>query len=278
MPLLLLVAAAVTSIAQPATDLFLENRGQFAAPIYFGGRLAGSGDVAFLPNSVDFSWTVRSAQTGELRDHPLRMTFLGSNPLVQPIGIDPTPTVHHFYHGSAAAPIENVRSFAAIRYDRLYHGIDAIYRVDPEQGLKYDLVVAPGAIPQQIVISYDGAEGALSIDASGRLVIPTRFGRLLEAAPYSYQEIDGKRVEIDVRYQLIGSDRFGFAIGTYDPSYPLVIDPCLAIEYLTYLGGGGYDEVTAMATDSAGFGYTVGMTRAINFIFFVLNGKFLIFF
>ena len=53
----------------------------------------------------------------------------------------------------------------------------------------------------------------------------------------------------------------GFALGAYDPAYPLVIDP-LTLAYGTFLGGSSYDTGTGIAVDSAGAAYVTGYISA----------------
>jgi hypothetical protein len=54
-----------------------------------------------------------------------------------------------------------------------------------------------------------------------------------------------------------------FAIGEYDASRPLIIDP--AISYSTLLGGSGADAANALAVDSTGAAYLAGFTESTNF-------------
>jgi len=64
---------------------------------------------------------------------------------------------------------------------------------------------------------------------------------------------------------LVDSSIYGFEVGAYDASYPLVIDPFLDIDYSTYLGGGGADYGAGIAVDSSGCAYVTGRTGSDNF-------------
>ncbi|MBI4661811.1 MAG: SBBP repeat-containing protein [Verrucomicrobia bacterium] len=55
----------------------------------------------------------------------------------------------------------------------------------------------------------------------------------------------------------------GFAVGDYDTTKPLIIDPILS--FSTYLGGSAGDVAEAVAVDQAGNAYITGMTRSIDF-------------
>ncbi|MGH2543353.1 MAG: SBBP repeat-containing protein, partial [Ardenticatenaceae bacterium] len=85
----------------------------------------------------------------------------------------------------------------------------------------------------------------------------------MERVPVAWQEIHGQRVAIDVGYALAADGSIGFALGVYDPTYPLTIDPALV--YSTYLGGNGGDLGNGIAVDSAGNYYLIGTTSSVNF-------------
>jgi hypothetical protein len=65
------------------------------------------------------------------------------------------------------------------------------------------------------------------VGAGGELLVRTSLGVLKDAAPVSYQVIGGERVPVESRYKLEGDGSYGFAVGAYDPRYPLIIDPGL---------------------------------------------------
>jgi Beta-propeller repeat len=52
-------------------------------------------------------------------------------------------------------------------------------------------------------------------------------------------------------------------VGTYDKKYPLVIDPVL--NFSTYFGGSGGDQISAITTDVSGNIYLVGSTSSVDF-------------
>src|SRR5262249_15721510 len=74
--------------------------------------------------------------------------------------------------------------------------------------LKYEFHVRPGADPSDIRLLYGGADG-LSIDRSGALAIDTAAGVVHDAAPVAFQEWNGARNAVQIRYALEGSGRSG---------------------------------------------------------------------
>ena len=88
-------------------------------------------------------------------------------------------------------------------------------------------------------MAFTGAESA-TLDDQGNLVLQTAGGPVVEQAPVLYQEVGGVRQAVSGQFVLEGNGQVGFAVGSYDPSQPLVIDPILS--YSTYLGGSGDDD------------------------------------
>ena len=54
---------------------------------------------------------------------------------------------------------------------------------------------------------------------------------------------------------------YGFTLGAYDPSLPLVIDPAVLV-YCGFIGGSGDDYGYGIAVDSAGYAYVTGDTAS----------------
>jgi len=140
-----------------------------------------------------------------------------------------------------------------------------------DQQLEYDFVVAAGADPEVIKFAFAGAE-KVHIDDRGDLVVRVAGGELRQHKPVVYQEISGVRKEIASHYVLRQTSRsqiatptyeVGIALGNYDESRELVIDPKL--DYSSYLGGSGDDEGHGIAVDSKGNAYVTGFTDSVDF-------------
>ena len=131
----------------------------------------------------------------------------------------------------------DIPHYGRVRYRGLYPGIDAIYYGNDQQ-LEYDLVVAPGANPEQIRMEFDGVR-RLRVDAGGDLLLGIRGGEIRQRKPVFYQEIDGRRTVVNGRYVVLDSRHVAFGVSRYDRQQPLVIDPVLV--YATYTGGSAED-------------------------------------
>src|SRR5262249_31008640 len=157
----------------------------------------------------------------------------------------------------------NVPTYAKVRYEAIYPGVDLVYYGNQRQ-FEYDFVVAPGADPGVITLAFEGPQ-TLDIDAQGDLVFQVAGGDLRLRRPLVYQEIDGSRRLVAARYVLDSGTRVGVQLAAYDRTRPLIIDPVLA--YSTYLGGSGADIARGIAADKAtpGVVYVTGETDSTNF-------------
>ena len=190
----------------------------------------------------------------------LYLQLVGANPNAEITAQQKLGTSVNYLKGKDASKWHtNIPSFGRVEYSAVYPGIDLTYYGQGGQ-LEYDFALAPKADPSQITLQFEGAKG-VTLDSQGQLVIDLPGGKLRQAAPLIYQEINGSQKYIAGGYVKKGPDKFGFKLtGAYDTNLPLVIDPLLSLGYATYLGGG--DSGTGIAVDSAGNTFVTGISGA----------------
>jgi hypothetical protein len=164
--------------------------------------------------------------------------------------------VNYVLPGTPPRTLAGIPTFTRLVQREVWPGIDVEYCGQRE--LEYDLVVAAGADPRAARIEIDGGVPALAPD--GSIVIDTAAGRFIQRPPHAYQQVDGRHVAVPSAYVLRGRE-IRFAVGQYDRTRPLVIDPVLV--YSTYLGGAGAPSAgEAIAVDAAGDAFVTGSTSS----------------
>jgi hypothetical protein len=190
----------------------------------------------------------------------LNLVGANQNPAVTGEQLQPGK-VNYFIGNDRKKWQTNVPLYKQVRYASIYPGIDLIYYGNQGR-VEHDFVVAPGADPRQIQLEVKGAD-RLSLADNGDLVMHVAEREIHLQAPTLYQEFHGLQVPVTGQYKLQSATRVAFALGPYDKTMPLVIDPVLA--YGTFLGGLGDDEASAIAVDSLGSAYVTGYTDSPNF-------------
>lgn len=197
----------------------------------------------------------------------LRMSLVAANPSPEVVGTDRLSGRSNYFVGKDSSQWRTgVPTYAKVRYQDVYPGVDLIYYGNQRQ-LEYDFVVAPGANPKAIKLSVAGASKPLAVDSAGNLVVHLRDGEVRFHKPVVYQTegsaTTAARQFVDGRFVVKAKNLVAFQLGAYDRSKALVIDPTLS--YSTYLGGSGFDAANAIAVDSNGDAYVAGFTGSTDF-------------
>ncbi|MCK9420083.1 MAG: SBBP repeat-containing protein [Nitrospirae bacterium] len=242
---------------------FEENKGQTDRQVKFLSR--GRGYTLFLTPTESVITLNRSSATvgrsAEQETAVVRMSWNGADPHANVTGLEPLAGRSNYLIGDQSQWRKNIQSYAKVRYEKLYPGIDLVFYGNQNQ-LEYDFVVAPGSDPKAIRLGFTG-EDRLSIDTQGNLVIHTGTDRIVQKAPVVYQEVNGTRQQVAGSYVATGSHEVGFQVASYDAGKTLYIDPVFA--FSSFLGGNGYDYAKAVAVDSSNNIYVTGYTNSTNF-------------
>ena len=243
-------------------------------PVQFIKNVGQSPDIIqYQAKAQDFSFdfTNDGLLISGFQGNDSGMNESGTRPLIVTLdgaqtkgieSVDQLPGYANFLIGKNESSYQtHVPWFRAIRYPAILPGINLTYS-GMNGVLKREYLISPGADPASIRLKYDGAEN-ITLTDDGALIVRTAFGDLTEAAPVSYQDINGTRTNVSSEYTLLKDGSVGFIIGEYNSEIPLVIDPYL--EYSTYLGGSLEDYGMDIAMDTDGNAYVVGYTSSCDF-------------
>ena len=253
-PRRMLDAAALDAPAE-----FIQNLGQWDSDIHYLYR-GQSANVAFTDQGLSFAGL---QQTGaNVLAEAVNVRFDGAR-AVAPTGLNQTGGRFNYHVGAnAAAWVSGAQAFATVAYYGLYDGID-LFVTGGAANLKYEYHLAPGADPSDILARYDGAENVF-VDSAGALHVDLGAGELIDDAPFTYQDINGVRVAVDSAFVVADDGSVRFALGAYDASVALVIDP--AVGWGAYQGGDDQDDSYAVAMDAYNCVYAAGWTYSAGWV------------
>ncbi len=223
---------------------FEPNAGRLPADVRFFSR-GGVGTLYVSPTAATF------AAGGD----SLRLRLPGANPDAAVEGILPTGAQSAWLVGRDRSRwAAGIAHYSKVRARQVYPGIDLVYYLANKE-LEFDFMVAPGADPGPIRLAFDGA-GRPRLDRSGDLVFRNGFR---QRRPVAYQETGAGRVPVKASYRLSKNGEVVLALGRYDKSAPLVVDPVLDA---SFIGGDAGDTPRAAAVDKQGRVYITGSSAS----------------
>jgi gliding motility-associated-like protein len=223
---------------------FEENKGQWPSQVMYKTDVGG--ERRLFMEKDRFTWVFTSVKDLQRRHdeehkyfkhsekisdlisaHAFRMIFVNAEPDAEVSADEPLPYYHNYFIGNDASKwASEVHIYSSVHYKNIYKGIDIEARYSDKQ-LKYDYIIKPGADASRIQLKFEGADNIYV--SENRLYVVTRVGEMTESEPYSYQIINGVKVEVPCRYVLdkkTGEVSF-FLPSDYDHNYELVIDPVI---------------------------------------------------
>ena len=88
----------------------------------------------------------------------VRLKTVGANSNPRITGLEQLPGVTNYLIGNDPRKWRtNVAAYAKVKYEQVYQGIDLVYYGNDSGRLEYDFIVKPGANPDQIAVSIEGA-------------------------------------------------------------------------------------------------------------------------
>src|SRR6266550_2224627 len=205
---------------------------------------------------------MESRRVGASETSVIRMQIAGGDPHAQMVSNERLAGVSNYFSGQDPRNWQtNVPHYARVGYHDIYPGINLTFH-GSEQQLEFDFVIAPGADPSPIGLRFDGAK-RVATDAAGDLILGAAAGNMRMHKPVAYQEDQSTRKLVEASFVVKQGTQVAFALGDYDHSRQLVIDP--SIIYSTFLGGSLEDDGLAIAADASGNAYATGETVSANF-------------
>ncbi|HTB31991.1 MAG TPA: hypothetical protein VK808_08205, partial [Bacteroidia bacterium] len=256
---------------------FTQNKGQWDSKVLYKadfqlgqavatkeGMIVGTYDPASVKAEMSQSMrqeeavknhTAFTEKPATIKGNGWMMNFLNHSP-----EMTVTSQIKHkdvFNYISASQDNSDVYSYQEIWYKNVYDNVDVRYYPAKDGSLEYDMVCKPGFDKNAISIQMDGISTVVVKD-DGSLALKTSVGEMNLPTPIAYQNVDGKRVKVDVKYSVSQNNIVTFNIGEYDKSKTLLIDP-IALRWATWVNSNstGANHGHGIWIDPAGNIYVV---------------------
>ena len=226
------------------TISFIENKKQWEEVIKFKSEMRG-GALFFETNAITYAFydpdyldRIAAMKTGRIYGrktnvkmdslvecYAYRIHFDNANKNVDIKGHTPFKEYHNYYIGSDPERWSvNVQKYEQIEYCDIYKGINLLF-YEKYLTYKYEFRIAPYTDVEQIAMRYEGADKLFL--RKGSLIIRVGKHETEERKPFAYQvDKEGKKIEISCDF-VIEEKTVRFALGDYDKSKELIIDPTL---------------------------------------------------
>lgn len=241
---------------------FTENKGQWNSKAKFLAR-TNVVDIWVTATGVVYDWhgATDRKNPSKRKNEAVGVDFVGATGKGIAKGLGIAPGVENYFLDKSR--YIGIRSYASAEIQDLYPGIDLVTYFDKqERRPRYDLIVHPGADPNQIRMKYRGAK-QVAVGKSSEVKYATSFGDVSEQRELAYQKGDhGADYRFMPRQVLEADGTVGFNVDGYQKDRTLVIDPLV---WSTYLGGSSSEYLNAVKCDANGNTFVTGGTYSTDF-------------
>ncbi|HEY8240541.1 MAG TPA: hypothetical protein VIH35_03800, partial [Kiritimatiellia bacterium] len=250
----ILLAAPASGAARPSVP-FVLNEGSHPSAVRFYAQTFGGTVFVTEHGTIRYALPRADRTGGSVLDEQ----FVGAHVSNIEAGMPSSVRLSVFIGNDPSKWRSSAPCFDGVSLGEVYDGIRVDLRAYGKNVEKL-FTVAPGAKADRIAVRIEG--GTLCLDEStGELVVETSQGEVRFTRPIAFQEENGVRTPVDVAYRIDGH-AYGFDLGDYDASRPVIIDPLLAS---TFLGGGDEESGGGLAVNLAGNVYVAGGTTSFDF-------------
>ncbi|MEI8202566.1 MAG: PKD domain-containing protein [Bacteroidota bacterium] len=179
------------------------------------------------------------------------MNWVNPNPNVELIASDLTTDYYSYCVKEKDDNYRNinyVKAYKKIVYKNIYPNIDIEYVFHPSDGLKYSLILHPGADISLFKMNYSVAP---KLKSNGDVHIKTKFGDIIDHAPSTFYS-DNKSNTI-ASYFVKNDNTISFNVSSYSNTKTVIIDPWTQTPALPNSNG-----VWECEQDAAGNVYIIG--------------------
>ncbi|MFH1322165.1 MAG: gliding motility-associated C-terminal domain-containing protein [Bacteroidota bacterium] len=191
----------------------------------------------------------------------IHVTWVGANQSTEIITED---LAEHYYSYAIkdlatkeVVNVNNIKGYKKLTYKNLYDNIDVEYIFHPESGIKYSIILHPGADASKVKMKYSSGHTSVgeeqivyALDENGELQIKTSLAEVTEHKPFTFYKNSKQEIKSGFNFN---NNILSFDLGSYDNTKKIVIDPWVISSTFTTS-----TAVWEVETDGAGNVYVIG--------------------
>lgn len=239
---------------------YLENKGQWDSKVLFRADFPGI-KVSVDKDGIYYDVYSLNKQGEKLSRNGtvLKMKFkINSQDISRFSASD--ETYNYFYGNNQSNWIVGAKKYKDIILKNTFDNID-LHLLNSDNAPRFDFIVNPGANPNSITVSIEGAKGLKT--ENNKIYLPQSNKNIEIGNILAYQFINGDIKHVECM-PIVDGNVMLFKVGDYDKTQKLIIDPTI---YATYLGGDAEDEVKSVKVDPAGYLVAAGWTSSSDFMY-----------
>jgi len=182
----------------------------------------------------------------------MELKWIGANKNVQIVAEGKNSFYHNYqYYGENKETkfIDNIPSFNKVIYKNLYPNIDVVYELYALGGLKYSLILHPGADIGVVKLQYSKKS---ILNSNGSIHTNTKLGDVIDHAPLTFY--DGNKSSVIKSNYELKDNIITFTLGNYDKTKTIVVDPWIQSPAFNT----NWDCIWECERDGAGNVYVIG--------------------
>ncbi len=270
-----------------ASKVFIENKGQFKLPVSSEIKSSvkyaydeGTTLIYFTPKGIIYSFKEkkkgkdkdeeeekreskekvkdveeylekeREEKVIEYKRDVISTEWEGADENVEIVseGLAPEYYSYSFNENGTNKNVNFINAYKKLTYKNLYPNIDVEYVMHPTDGIKYSIILHPGADASLIKLKYSKH---VKLKDNGEIHISTKFGDIIERAPKTFYATN-KTTVVASAFIKNGAS-LSFYVEGYDKTKTLVIDPWVQTPTINNSNG-----VWECERDGAGNVYIIG--------------------
>ncbi|HIP35720.1 MAG TPA: hypothetical protein EYG85_02585, partial [Crocinitomix sp.] len=163
----------------------------------------------------------------------INVTWLNANENIDVIAEKELPNYYSYAirtgKGNEVVNKNNVKGYEKIIYKNLYDNIDVEYIIHPEGGIKYNLILHPGADISQVKLKYQSRHTSIlneyidiQLNTLGQIQIQTSLGQIIEHSPVTFYDENNTPIKSSYKFE---NNILSFQLENFDPTKKVIIDP-----------------------------------------------------